>query len=95
MARISHFIVYALEVIMDGLMHIYVGITGVLTGISDRRALEGRKQWHESDPVHCLADVIPHATSVKIRTIATNIREKSDALVDEVSVIDLGTVAFA
>ena len=85
MGAIAHYLIYELKVLVDGLIYLYYGMTGVLAGTSDRSAIEARKSWHISHPVKCLADIIGEADSVTIRTVKTNVREKSDALVDEVA----------
>ena len=90
MPAVSHYLLYTLKVQAGTTEHLYIGVTGVPVGCSDRRALAGRKQWHLDHPVACLRDVVDSADSVAIKCEKSGMREKADAFATEAAFLTLG-----
>lgn len=44
--QVSHFLVYVLTCLVDGVRRTYIGMTGVLKGQSDDAALLVRRRFH-------------------------------------------------
>ena len=64
--KVHHHLVYALDVEKDGEAWMYIGVTGVLDGQTDRQAIEARKRYHISHPVHCLKGFDPKSASIRV-----------------------------
>ncbi len=83
MPAVSHYLLYTLTVDAGTTRHLYIGVTGVPVGVSDRRALAGRRQWHLDHPVACLRDVVNDADRIAIKCEKSGMREKGDAFATE------------
>jgi hypothetical protein len=81
---LHHYLVYRLHCVRDGIGLVYVGMTGVYAGQSDRAALEERRRWHSAEPVLWLkgADV----NCQRMRVEVTNLSRRIDALAEEARV---------
>ena len=49
--QVHHYLVYLMQFAKAGIMHYYVGATGVLQGQDDQTAVKMRKRWHLQKPV--------------------------------------------
>lgn len=81
---LHHYLVHKMHCIRDGIGLVYVGMTGVHAGQSDRAALEERRRWHSEEPVLWLegADM----SCQRLRVEVTNLSRRSDALAEEARV---------
>jgi hypothetical protein len=95
--RVSHFLVYMLTCMVDGVRKTYIGMTGVLEGQSDDAALLVRRRFHVSCQKTWLQGM--SVSTLRLRRLLSNLSE-ADAQVEEArhtaqllnSVEDFGTI---
>lgn len=95
--HVSHFLVYMLTCLVDGMRKTYIGMTGVLVGQSDDAALLVRRRFHVSCQKTWLQGM--SVSTLRLRKLLSNLSE-ANAHVEEPrhtaqvlnSVEDFGTI---
>ena len=78
--QVSHFLVYVLTCLVDGVRRTYIGMTGVLKGQSDDAALLVRRRFHIGMRKSWLAGM--SVSTLKLSKVLSNLSE-ADAQVEE------------